>query len=153
LELNNNNLNTVPSRLGHSKRTKIERKQRRNMVAANLLSGLSYREMANALDVSIGTIANDVNALIKEWGRENIERISLHQHLQHARLNRLLNAVWKKATEGELASIDRAIRIEERRSRLLGLDAPSRFQINPSELTDEQIIRALKGESIGDILD
>lgn len=42
--------------------------------------------------------------------------------LELDRLDRLLMGVWAKASRGELGAVDRALRIGERRARLLGLD-------------------------------
>jgi hypothetical protein len=36
----------------------------------------------------------------------------------------MLNALWKDATNGKLEAIDRALKISDRRARLLGLDKP-----------------------------
>lgn len=44
--------------------------------------------------------------------------------LEVDRLDRLLTAVWPKALRGDLAAVDRVLRVAERRARLLGLDAP-----------------------------
>lgn len=44
--------------------------------------------------------------------------------LELDRLERLQVAVWPKAMRGDVASIDRVLRIAERRSKLLGLDLP-----------------------------
>jgi chemotaxis protein histidine kinase CheA len=46
------------------------------------------------------------------------------------RLDRLMEALWERAiVRGNVAAVDRVLRIMERRSRLLGLDAPSRLQL------------------------
>lgn len=44
------------------------------------------------------------------------------RELEADRLDRLLVAVWARALRGDLAAVDRVIRLMERRSRLLGLD-------------------------------
>ena len=46
--------------------------------------------------------------------------------LELARLDALLAAVWTEATSGNLPAVDRALKIGERRARLLGLDAPAK---------------------------
>lgn len=45
------------------------------------------------------------------------------------RLDRILFAIWKRALDGDLLCIDRVLRIEERRAKLLGLDAPDKIDI------------------------
>src|SRR5262249_60655880 len=53
------------------------------------------------------------------------EAESLRQ-LELERLDAMLMGIWSAASRGDLASIDRAIKIMERRSRFLGLDAPEK---------------------------
>jgi hypothetical protein len=43
------------------------------------------------------------------------------------RLDRLQRAAWPKALQGEVPAINSVLKIMERRSRLLGLDAPTRI--------------------------
>lgn len=48
---------------------------------------------------------------------------------QLSRLDALLEAVWFKARKGEVLAIDRALKIMERRDKLLGLEAPTRHAL------------------------
>jgi len=42
-----------------------EAEERRRKIAANLLAGLNYRDMAEALNIGIGTISGDVKMILK----------------------------------------------------------------------------------------
>ena len=44
--------------------------------------------------------------------------------LELERLDAILLSIWKAISQGHLGAIDRAIKIMERRTRYLGLDAP-----------------------------
>ena len=114
-----------------NRRAQIE--ERRKKVAANLLGGLTYRQMAGALDVSLGTIANDVKIILGRWEREQVQDVSEWVELESRRLERMLNAIWNDAIDGKSSAIDRALRIMERRAKLLGLDAPSKQQISGAD--------------------
>ena len=46
-----------------------------------------------------------------------------------SRLDAMLTGLWPSARNGAVASIDRVVKIMERRARLLGLDAPERKQL------------------------
>jgi ribosomal protein L15E len=46
-----------------------------------------------------------------------------------SRLDAMLSGLWPKARRGEVAAVDRVLRIMERRARLLGLDAPMRVGV------------------------
>lgn len=45
--------------------------------------------------------------------------------LEVDRLDRMLVAVWQRAMTGDSKAMDQALKISERRARLLGLDAPT----------------------------
>ncbi|MEU8919453.1 hypothetical protein AB0D10_00780 [Kitasatospora sp. NPDC048545] len=50
--------------------------------------------------------------------------------LEDARLDRMFMVAYRRAVrDGDLSAIDRALRIMERRARLLGLDQPARTEI------------------------
>lgn len=105
-----------------------ERELRRRQVAANLLAGLNYREMADALGVSLGTVKNDVEAIIKRWQSEQVEATGDYLNLVERRLDRALNAIWDGVLSGDPKAIMAMLRIEERRAKLLGLDQPERIE-------------------------
>ena len=126
---------------------------RRKRVAANLLAGLTYREMADALGVSIGTIARDVTLNLERLHRESILKTDAAVTLDLRRIDRIINAIWTKVVDGNLQAIDRMIKLLERRAKLLGLDAPvvrevtgrdgGSIRIEYGELTEEERIRRL----------
>lgn len=106
-------------------RTKSEaanREARRKQVAANLLAGLTYRQMAEALGVSLGTITKDVRLIIDHWRKEQVEDVDGWMQVQLRRLDTMLKAIWNDVLNGDLKAADTALRIIERQSKLLGLD-------------------------------
>jgi len=58
--------------------------------------------------------------------------------LEQDRLDKLLTAVWSAAMRGNLGAVDRALRISERRSRLLGLDFADGLAARQVALAEEQ---------------
>lgn len=103
-------------------RDEIEREARRKKVAANLLAGLNYREIAEALGVSIGTVSADVQLLVRRWRAEQVGDISQWQALNVKRLDRAINAIWGEVADGNLQAIDRLQKLIEQQGRLLGFD-------------------------------
>lgn len=103
-------------------RGEIEREERRKKVAANLLAGLNYREIAAALNVSVGTVSGDVAVLVRRWRTEQISDIGQWQALNLKRLDRAINAIWGEVADGNLAAIDRLQKLIEQQGRLLGFD-------------------------------
>ncbi|MFE6872574.1 hypothetical protein ACFVFS_39285 [Kitasatospora sp. NPDC057692] len=73
------------------------------------------RDIADALDHRVTGLAVDVEEL---------------RALEDARLDRMFLVAYRRAVrDGDLPAIDRALRIMERRARLLGLDRPTRTEI------------------------
>lgn len=109
-------------------RGEIEREERRKKVAANLLAGLNYREIAAALGVSVGTVSNDVDLLVRRWRTEQISEIGQWQSLNLKRLDRAINAIWGQVADGNLAAIDRLQKLIEQQGRLLGFDQSTHIE-------------------------
>ena len=58
--------------------------------------------------------------------RPNIEEL---RDIEIERLDRMQAGVWGKAINGEVRAIDAVLRIIEKRSKLLGLDAPKELNV------------------------
>jgi hypothetical protein len=99
------------------KNREAEREMRRKKVAANLLAGMNYREMAAALGVSIGTIANDVKIILGRWQREQVETVDEWVQIEEKRIDRAINAIWNDILDGNLGAIDRLIRLQDQRAK------------------------------------
>lgn len=65
---------------------------------------------------------------IREPAQEMIE-------LELARLDDMLKAIAPHVAAGNLTAIDRALKIQERRARLLGLDAPTKTDLSNTDGT------------------
>lgn len=113
------------------------REVRRITVSANLLAGLNYRQMAKALDVSIGTIANDVKIILGRMQKEQIVNAEDWVTLELSRIDRAMNAIWGQITDDEsktkLTTIDRMVKLMELRSKYLGLFMPEKHAITDPE--------------------
>lgn len=73
------------------------------------------------------------------------------------RLDALLLAVWQKAKGGDLNAVDRVLRIQERRTAYLGLDAPKKqhnteINLDVQALNDAQIDALLGGTPLAVVL-
>lgn len=71
---------------------------------------------------------------VRDWVRKDLaatvtEPAEQLRQLEHFRLERLMTATWARAIAGHGESIDRVLRIMERKARLLGLDAPAEIDI------------------------
>lgn len=149
--------------------------KRRIKVAEMLISHVTYRSMAEQLDVSVSCIHSDVHAILERWAEEQrpkerwtwiVREIQKLGDLEFRLTNHLdtLDVLdqgkgYKTYIDEHVKIIDRILKIMERRSRLLGLDAPSRqihMEFNLNEILEalpeeyrEQVRRELVGAAPG----
>jgi hypothetical protein len=128
---------------------RIAIEQRRKVVAANLLAGATYAEIANALKVSKGTIASDYKAILKEWREHYADKAEQWLSLQLRRLDMLLNSLWEDAQKGNMQKLDRALAIMDRQNALLGLSKGVILSNNTTTVMPIQIVEVnlTEGES------
>lgn len=118
---------------------KIEMANRRKLVAANLLGGATYAEIAAALNVSKSTIAADVKSILADWREAYADTANRYLHIQYRRLDILLNAIWDSAIKGDKAAIDRVLSVMDRQNTLMGLDKRP-VEYNQTHVTPIQIV-------------
>ena len=88
------------------------------------LGGLTYQVIADQLGYrSPASAYKAVKRVMDKMVQEPAERLLKHEE---NRLDKMLAAVWAKVLQGHLGATDRALRIMERRAKLLGLDAPEK---------------------------
>lgn len=98
--------------------------------------GWSFRDIAQELGVTPPAVHEAVTRMLRNMTHEEADS---YRKIELERMETMLKAIWGRVTEGELQAIDRAIRISERISRLLGLDAPVKLDV-PGGLTLAQLI-------------
>lgn len=102
--------------------------ERRTQVAALLLASLTQREIAERLEVSLGTVNSDVQAIRAEWSERRSTTYDAWVAEQLAVLDRLQRSMIPLATTGNAGAVDRVLAIMDRRTRLLGLDKPQQHE-------------------------
>lgn len=86
------------------------------------LAGVSYQTIAERVGYRSKQAAwKAVRSALHKSIAKTVEEERL---VQSERLNVMLKAVWPGVMDGQLKAIETALRIEERRARLWGLDAP-----------------------------
>jgi hypothetical protein len=135
----------------------LEIEQRRKTVAENILSGLNYRDIGGALDVSIGTISSDFSVIIGRLQRDQTSVAEQIVALEIRRLDRALNAIFAKVVEGDAGAIELMLKIMNQRAKYLGLYAPERRELSgldggPIEVADIEAIRQKRWDALKDVL-
>jgi hypothetical protein len=89
-------------------------------------SGKTYEFIAGSLGYASPNGAyKAIHTALRAVLREPAEEL---RTLEVERLDALLDGLWKKAASGDTWSVDRALKIMERRANLLGLDAPKKIE-------------------------
>lgn len=89
------------------------------------LAGASYQTIADQLGYASKASAHKmVQEALTNLGRP--EGVSEAVDTEVARLDAMLTGLWPKARRGDVQAVDRVLKISERRSALLALDASDR---------------------------
>jgi transposase len=131
--------------------------ERRAEAARLTHKGWSTRRIAEHLGCSHATIANDVNALLSELVEHQIkdaEKIRARELEKLALAESAVIEVLERSSEEDadmvLKATDRIARLQERRAKLLGLDAPERIDATVSEGPTPETAARLVREEFGE---
>ncbi len=85
-------------------------------------AGVSYSRVAEVLGYASASGAHKaVSSALKKTLQEPAAEL---RTLEIERLDAMLSAIWASVKQGQYGAQDRALKIMERRAKLLGLDAP-----------------------------
>ncbi|GIW60673.1 MAG: hypothetical protein KatS3mg087_1739 [Patescibacteria group bacterium] len=125
-------------------------------VREHILSGLSVSEVSLVLGVEESEVREVVRGLLESsdfMGEFIEERLRLHL----LRLDGLWRALWSRASAGEISAVLGCLRVLERESRLLGLDAAEkrivRHEVSPLQEYARLVFASGELGSGGDIVD
>jgi orotate phosphoribosyltransferase-like protein len=100
----------------------LARRNRRLKVAELLERGLTTRQIAAEVGVSHATVAEDAKVVVQALSEQQERDLETARTLEAERLDKLQEAVWGRALEGDSTAIESALLIMARRAALLGLD-------------------------------
>jgi hypothetical protein len=92
--------------------------------------GAHYREIASKLGVGIATAYGDVQAELVELRDQTKHEAEDLRDLELQRCDVMVNGLWDGIRGGDPRSVMAAVRVSERRARLLGIDAPVQSTID-----------------------
>lgn len=110
---------------------KIEAAERRIQALDLRKAGLTYQAIADRLGFkspasakkTVDTALDEMREIYREQAEQLIE-------LECQRLDRLLQGLWLKAAGGNPRAVEAALKIMERRARLLGLDSAQKKELS-----------------------
>lgn len=74
-------------------------------------------------------VKQDLHRVMRQRRTKVNESADALRDLQDERLNRLMAGLWNSAASGDVAAVDRVLKIMERQARLHGLDAPVKSEV------------------------
>jgi DNA-binding CsgD family transcriptional regulator len=108
----------------------LQIEQRREKAAELRLAGHSIREIARALDVGIATIHSDIEAVLERTRDASGDAIEKDRRLSLARIDVAIKGLWESVKTGNHDSVRELVRLEQRRAKLLGLDAADKHEVS-----------------------
>ncbi len=121
----------------HNEAAHLATLEKRTQVLELRRAGASLRDMERALGIDKNTAKRYLDEAMADLQAAQNEKAEATRAVELDRLERLHMALWPKAVGGkdvppDYAAVDRLVRISERRSKLLGLDAPVKTDVNIS---------------------
>lgn len=101
-------------------KARLAASERKRLAMDMVLAGYTYEQIAQQL--GYGSAKSCYVIIKRELARSLRQPAEEIRQMQVARLDAMLVGIWPAATAGNLLAMDRAIKLEERRSKLLGLD-------------------------------
>lgn len=98
-------------------RRAVQAEERRREILRLRLAGLSFRQIAQQMGMSVGGVHKLLMAYLKSIPYEDIETL---RRLELERLDVATMLAMKRIEEGDLAGIDRLVRIIDTRMRITG---------------------------------
>lgn len=107
---------------------KISAAEKRKQALELRKAGFTFQQIGDQLGVTRGMAFRYVKDTLDEINEKQIEEAKQIRTLEVERLDRLWVVSYQQAKNGNLGAVDRCIKIMERRSKLLGLDAPQKVE-------------------------
>ncbi len=93
------------------------------------LAGCTYQVIGDQVGISKQAAYGLVRRELVRLNRLTEADGNLLRELELVRLDAMTEVLWSKAIDGDLGAVDRLLRISERRSKLLGLDAATSIAV------------------------
>lgn len=115
----------------------------RRAAAINLrISGLDWTAIAAQLGYADrGAACKDVTRALEKHVVDEGLAVEVWRELELGRLDSLQQSIWPKAMDGDPRAIEAALKILDRRAKLLGLDSAIKLEVLTVDALDAQIQR------------
>lgn len=143
----------APMRRSQRQARRVEEETTRRMQATSLrLAGVTYEQIGERLGISASGAQHLVETNLH---RANQREVDALRAIENQRLDKAMSAIWSDVLSGDIKAIDTFLRISARRSKLNGLDAPQKLDLNVSirqEMEDAlaNLEKMVLGKVVGD---
>ncbi len=124
---------------GHNERRKLEIQMRKSEAIQLRISGMSYRQIADAMHCSDSRAHEMVQEALRDIPAPDVEALRKEQD---AMIRSLYLALVPRINKGEPRAIEVALKLLERLAKLHGLDAPTKQIIEV--ITEEAVDKAIR---------
>ena len=139
----------------------IKSKERQAQALELRKAGATYRQIAEQLGYRSPQAAHkSVTSALKKLVEEPAKEL---RKMELERLDGMFIVMYRQAKQGILGAVDRCLRIMERRSKMLGLDVPQKFELTwqrelialmlSGDLTSEEVISELGEDLAGELFE
>ena len=109
-------------------------------------AGASYREIGRELGVDVHTAHSDIAAELAALRETAVGEATGLRALELERLDGMIAGLWPQVRTGSAPAVAALVRVSERRSRLLGLDAPTSLRTEVTGSLSVEAQTQLKAE-------
>lgn len=136
--------NTKARTRSKTKKASLIAEEKRQRAIDLRREGYSYREIAAKIGASPGYCYKLVSQALKRIREETDEIAEDARQIEKDRLDKLWMYAFQAVQAGDVGAIDKAVKVMDRRCRLLGLDAPARHDITGTLVSSPEWV-ALRG--------
>jgi hypothetical protein len=104
--------------------------QRREQTTKLRVAGWTVREIAGHLKVGLATVQRDLDAVLARTRSTADGFVEQQKAISLERLDTAMKGIWPSVVTGDFDAVDRLVRIEQRRAKTLGFDAPTKQELS-----------------------
>ena len=122
-------------------------KTREELALEMRVEGLTYRDIAATLGVSVSTAHEAVKRGLEELSALSLEKAEELRAVELERLEAQHTALWPRRGDEKVADVLR--KLSESRRKLLGIDGPHRIKLDVGESAEEILRELLADDEAG----
>lgn len=100
--------------------------ERRRIAIELRKAGATYEEIGRSLGISKQSAYESVTRALAEIKAKTTDAADAVKTIELERLDAMFKGLWPSASKGNPQAVEKALRVMERRAKLLGIDAPTK---------------------------